>query len=175
MSNVTETPATPTQTSEEIINALRQLVRGSLPGYKLLAAQRRRRLNHSGHVDEEFLRQVAVLLDVNPALVGVVGLTGAEIREHLSFLAAFEKVGDELMLLGRGVKDTLTDAHAEGGQRALQAVAIARTITRPEDREKLVPHLDNIQKGFSRGKRKVRKPADEVPLVNVLTPSQTVK
>jgi hypothetical protein len=175
MSNVTETPATHAQTAEEIINALRQVVRGSLPGYKLLAAARRRRINMSGHVHEDFLRQVAVMLDVNPALVAAVGLTGAEIREHLSFLAAYEKVGDELMLLGRGVKDTLVDAHAQVGQRALQAVAIARTITRPEDREKLMPHLDNIQKSFSRGKRKVRKPADEVPLVPVPTQSQTVK
>ena len=160
MSSVLETPSPHPQNAQEIMVALRQLIHG-MRGYKLMATGRRRKITISGHVDDEFLRQVAVMLDVTPHVAAGAQLTGAEIRDHLSFYASYEGVGDELILLGTGAKDTLLNEHADFGERALRAVTIAMAITKPEDREKLIPHLDNIRKNFSRGKRrKTRKPPE---------------
>jgi hypothetical protein len=164
MANETETPSTltHTQSAQDILTKLRELVQ-ALPDYKIIVTQRRRKLNMAGNVDDDFLRNVAIMVDATPHLAISAKITGEEIREHLGFHGAYAGIGDEMILLGRGAKDTLLEARGAIGQRALNAVAIARTLTKPEDREKLMPHLDNIQKNFARGKRKIRKPAEAAP------------
>lgn len=176
MSNVTETPITHTQAARDITLTLRQLVQG-MRGYTLLTGERRRKINLAGRVEDEFLRQVAVMLEANAKLAGTVELSGDEVREHLSFYGAHEGVGDELILLGRGVKDTLLNERSVIGQKAIHAVNIAKTLTKPEDRELLMPHLDNIQKLFARGKRKKssRLPATPEPAKPETTKAESTK
>ena len=174
MSNVTETPSTltHTQSAQDILTKLRELVQ-ALPDFKIIVARRRRQLNLAGNVDDDFLRNVAIMVDATPHLSISAQITGDEIREHLGFHGAYDGLGDELILLGRGAKDTLLEARGAIGQRALNAVAIAKTLTKPEDREQLMPHLDNIQKNFARGKRKVRKPAEAAPEPSTPDPIQS--
>ena len=171
MSNVTETPLTHTQAADEIMLTLRRLIQ-AMRGYTPLTTEGRRRINVYGHVDDEFLRQIAVMLDVNPNLAAGGGITSAEVRDHLSFYGAHEGVGDELILLGQGVKDTLVNERALIGQKALQVFAIAKALTKPADREKVMPHLDNVQKNFARGKRrKAVRPGEETPAPTTPAPT----
>jgi hypothetical protein len=171
MSNVTETPITHTQAADEILLTLRRLIQ-AMRGYTPLTTEGRRRITLYGHVDDEFLRQIAVMLDANANLAAGVRLTGPEVRDHLSFYGAHEGVGDELILLGQGVKDTLNNERGEIGQKALQAFAFAKTLTKPADRERLMPHLENLQKNFSRGKRrKTTRPVDETPTPTTPAPA----
>ncbi len=152
---------THTQAAQEIRVILRRLIQ-AIRGYTPLTIQHRRRINVVGHVDDEFLRQMAILLDTNTNLAAGVGMTGAEVLDHLGFYGAHEGVGDELILLGEGVKDTLLKERAQIGQKALQAFAFAKTLTKPSDREKMMPHLDTIQKNFAHGKRrKTARPGEE--------------
>jgi hypothetical protein len=134
-------------------------------GFTLLTPERRRKLTTSGHVDEGFLRHIALLIDANADVAAASRITGAEIRDHLSFSGAYQGVGDELMLKGRMMNDTRLAERADIGERALRALKIARDINTPAGRDSLVPHLEAIDREFSRGRRRraaAKKPEDVV-------------
>jgi hypothetical protein len=157
-----DSPSVHEETARVIRNDLEQLAQG-IRGFTLLTAERRRQLTTSGHVEEDFLRHMALLLDANPDVATPCHLTGAEIRDHLSHSSAYRGVGDELMLKGRMTNDTLLAERADIGERALRGLKIARNINTPAGRESLVPHLESIDRDFSRGRRKrapVRRPED---------------
>lgn len=153
---MTTIPDTPSQ-HEDNAQAIRldlQRLAQSIRGFALLTSDRRRKLTTSGHVDEDFLRRMALLLDAQPDVAAVTQLTAAEIFDHLRFSGAHQGVGEELMLNGRKMSDTLLAERATIGERALRALKIARDINTPAGRESLVPHLEAIDREFSRGRRK---------------------
>lgn len=159
---IPEPPSQHEQTAQALRLDLERLAQG-IRGFTLLTSERRRKLTTSGHVDEDFLRHIALLLDSNPDVAGPSRINGAEIREHLSYWGAYQGVGDELMLKGRMTNDTFLGERADVGERALRALKIARDINTPAGRESLVPHLEAIDREFSRGRRKrSKKPEDAV-------------
>ena len=156
---------------------LARLVQG-IRGFTLLTPEQRRRFNISGHVDDDYLRSVALLLDANSDVAGPSRLTGAEIREHLQFSGSYQGVGEELRLHGRMTDDTLLAERASIGERALRAVKIARDINTPAGRDSLVPHLEAIDREFSRGRRKRpsgKKPEDPAAAAAKAQPKPEVK
>lgn len=156
-----------TPTHEENAQILRrdlQRMAQSIRGFALLTSERRRQLTTSGHVDDDFLRHIALLIDANADVATASHLTGAEIRDHLLFSGSYQGVGEELMLHGRTTADTLLAERASFGERALRALKIARSMNEPAGRESLVPHLEAIDRDFSRGRRKraAKKKPDDV-------------
>jgi hypothetical protein len=162
MTTIPEVPSTHEDNAHAIRLELQRLVQG-IRGFSLLTTEGRRAVTVTGHVDDDFLRNMALLLDAHPDIVTPSRITGAELRDHLSFMSAHQGVGEELMLNGRKMVDTLVAERADVGERALLALKIARNMSTPSARAALVPHLEAIDRDFSRGRRKrvSKKKADE--------------
>ena len=154
MTTIPDPGSTPHENNAQAIRLdIERLVQG-IRGLTLLTSEQRRKYNVSGHVDDDYLRSVGLLLDANADVAGSSRLTGAEIREHLQFSSSYKDVGKELQLHGRMTDDTLLAERATIGERAMRAVKIARSINTPAGRASLVPHLEAIDRDFSRGRRK---------------------
>lgn len=162
MSAVTETPVLRAANPHELLLMVRELVQG-MKGYEPLPDGRRRKLNVSGHVDDDYLRAIAIMLEASPDLEVASKLTAAEVREHIQYHGEHAGIGEELIILGRGAKDTLVRERSSVGRRALQAVVIAKTLDAPEDQVVLFPHLKDMQRNFIRGKRRRAKPEPPAP------------
>ena len=149
------------ENAQAIRRELNRLVQ-SIRGFTLLTPERRRQVAVSGHVDDDFLRSISLLLDAHDDVARTSGITSAEIRDHLSFYSAHQGVGEELMLNGRKAIDTLIAERARVGERAIKALNVARSISAPSGPDALVPHLEAIERDFTRGRRKraLRKPPD---------------
>lgn len=162
MTTIPETSTPHEENAKAIRLELERLVRG-VRGFTLLTTEQRRRFSVSGHVDDDFLRSMALLIDSHPDVAGPSHITGDEIRDHLNYSGAYQGVGDDLMRHGRMTTDTLTAERASVGERAMRALKIARSINTPVGRDSLVPHLEAIDREFSRGRRKrpVAKKPDE--------------
>lgn len=161
-----EVPSDHEGNAQAIRDNLLQLVQG-IRGFTLLTTERRKKVNVSGHVDDDYLRSMALLLEANPKLANASEITAAEIRDHLNFSGAHHGVGEELMLNGRKMSDTLLAERADVGERTLRAHKMARSINFPAGRSSLVPHLEAIEQEFVRGRRRRRKPQPEDPPAEV--------
>ncbi|HYC91871.1 MAG TPA: hypothetical protein VEO54_21845 [Thermoanaerobaculia bacterium] len=153
MTTIPDSP-TPHEDNAQAIRAELQRLLGGMRGITLLTPERRRQLAVAGHVDEDFLRSMALLLDAQPDIAATIQLTGADIREHLSYSGSYQGVGEEMRLNGRRVDDSLFAERASVGERALRGLKIARSMNTPAGRESLVPHLDAIDREFARGRRR---------------------
>ncbi|MGZ5441975.1 MAG: hypothetical protein ACXW5U_16385 [Thermoanaerobaculia bacterium] len=162
MTTIPDTPSPHEDNAQAIRQDLQRLMQG-VRGLTLLTTERRRKVTVSGHVDDDFLRSMALLIEAHPDIATSSQITSAEIRDHLNFSGSYQGVGEELMLDGRKMIDTLTAERADVGERALRALKIARSINFPAGRDSLVPHLEAIDRDFSRGRRRragARKPDD---------------
>lgn len=158
--DVPNTPESHEDTAQAIRRALLRLVQG-IRGFALLTPERRRKVTVSGHVDDDFLRSLALLLEAHPDVAAMTQLSSGEIGDHLRFSGSYHGVGEELMLNGRKMIDTLIAERASIGEKAIVALKIARSINTPKDRASLVPHLEAIDRDFVRGRR--RRPAVKKP------------
>lgn len=139
---------------------LQRMARG-IRGFALLTPERRRRVVISGHVDDGYLRRIVGLLDHHPDLAAIGGLSSDEIREHLRFTAAYQSVGQELILHGHTMTDTIINERSSIGQRALRVHQIARTLNHPAGASSVVPHLEALDRDYTRGRRRRRARAEE--------------
>jgi hypothetical protein len=143
--------------AQSIRSNLLQLVQ-DIRGFTLLTTERRRKVIVSGHVDDDFLRSMALLIEAHPNVAAMCEITPAEIRDHLSFSGSYQGVGEELMLNGRKMTDTVLAQRADIGERTIRALKIARSINFPAGKSSLVPHLEAINREFRRGRRRRVKP-----------------
>lgn len=148
------------ENAEAIRHNLQRMARG-IRGLALLTAERRRRIVVSGHVDDDYLRSVAGLIDHHPDLAAAARLTADEIRDHLRFTGAYRNVGQELILHGHKVSDTIISERASIGQRALHVHQMARTINNPPGTSSIVPQLEALDRDYTRGRRRRRARAEE--------------
>jgi hypothetical protein len=153
MTTIPDTP-TPHEDNAQAIRAELQRLLQGLRGLTLLTPERRRQVVVTGHVDEDYLRGVALLLDAHPDVAAASQLSGSEIRDHLNYSGPYQGVGDEMMLSGRKVNDTLLAERASIGERCIRALRIARSINSPAGRESLVPHLEALDREYTRGRRR---------------------
>ena len=162
MTTIPDIPSTHDNTAHAIRGELKRLVEG-IRGVTLLTPAQRRRYTVSGHVDDDFLRRMSLLIDAHPEIATIAQLTSAEILDHLNFSGSHDGVGEELILHGRKVIDTCIAERGSIGERAIRALKIARSLNTPAGRESLVPHLEAIDRDFARGRRKrpVAKKPDE--------------
>jgi hypothetical protein len=157
MTTIPDTPLTHEDSAQSIRIELQRMAQ-SIRGFGLLTTERRRQLTTSGYVDDDYLRDIALLIEANPAIAAAAQLTSAEIADHLSFSGAHKGVGTELKLSGQKLDDTLVAERASIGERALRAQKIARSINTPVPDQSVVPHLEALDREFARGRRKRRKP-----------------
>jgi hypothetical protein len=153
MTTIPDVTTTHEDNAQTIRLDLQRMAEG-IPGFTLLTPEQRRKFTISGHVDDDFLRNMALLLDAHADVASLIQLTAGEIRNHLTFSGAYLGVGEELTLNGRKMIDTLTSERAKIGERAMRGLKIARDINTPAGRDSLIPHLEAIDREFSRGRRK---------------------
>jgi hypothetical protein len=158
--------------AQTIRTNLLQLVQ-SIRGFNLLTTERRRKIVVSGHVDDDYLRSMALLIEANPKLANACDITSAEIRDHLQFSGSYQGVGEELILNGRKMADTVLGERATVGERTLRAQKMARNLNSPAGTSSLVPHLEAIEREFRRGRRRRVKPqTDETKPSTGLAPPE---
>jgi hypothetical protein len=162
MTTIPDSPSPHEDNAQAIRLELQRLLQ-NIRGFTLLTTERRRKVSVTGHVDDDFLRSMALVLEAHPDIAAVSQITAAEIRDHLQFTGAHREVGEELMLNGRKMLDTLIDARANVGERALRALNISRNVNTPADRASLVPHLEAIDRDFARGRRRRAAKKSEQP------------
>jgi hypothetical protein len=154
MTTIPDAPSSHEETAQTIRLDLQRLSHG-IRGFALLSAERRRKLNVRGHVEDDFLRSMALLVEAHPDIAAAAKITSSEIQDHLHFTGAFQGVGEELMRHGRQMSDTVLAERADIGGRALCALRVAREVNLlPSERAALIPHLEAIEREFTRGRRK---------------------
>jgi hypothetical protein len=153
MTVIPDTPSPHEDKAQAIRLELQRLMQ-EVRGFTLLTPERRRKISVTGHVDDDFLRSMALVLEAHPDVATTSQLTATEIRDHLNFTGSHRSVGEELVLNGRKMLDTLLAERASVGERALRALTIVRSINYPADRAALVAHLESIDREFSRGRRR---------------------
>jgi hypothetical protein len=162
MTTIPDIPTPHEDTAQTLRLDLKRMTQ-NVRGLVLLTAPQRRKLVVSGHVDDDFLRRMGLLIDAHPDIASMTQITSDDIRDHLSFHGAYLGVGEEMILNGRKIVDTLTADRASIGQKALVALKIARSINARIGGESLVPHLEAIDRDFSRGRyKRAKKPDAEV-------------
>jgi hypothetical protein len=153
MTVIPDSPSAHEDKAQAIRLELQRLMQ-EIRGFSLLTGGRRRKVTLTGHVDDDFLRSMALLIEAQPEIATSSRITSDQIRDHLNFTGSHRAVGEELVLNGRKMLDTLLAERANVGERALLALKIARNINTPADRASLVPHLEAIDREFSRGRRR---------------------
>jgi hypothetical protein len=150
---MTTIPDTPTPSHEETAQAmltqLRKLAQ-SIPGFTFVPPVFRRRLTASASVPDDFLQSIGVACDATPRLATASEITGAELRDTITFSRQYNSVADELELLMNGIRGTIAVRRSEVGRRALRAYEIAKRLDHPEDRERLVPHIEDMKRTLGR-------------------------
>jgi hypothetical protein len=164
MTTIPDSGTTPHERTAQAIRAdLQQLVQ-AIRGFTLLTGEQRRKVNVSGHVDDDFLRSMALLIEAHPEIASLTQVTSAEIRDHLNFSGSYQGVAEELILHGRKMVDTIISERASLGERVLRVLVIARSMNTPAGRDSLIPHLEAIDRDFKRGRRRrvTKKPPDDL-------------
>jgi hypothetical protein len=176
MTTIPDSSSTHQDDAQTIRLDLQRISQG-IRGFALLTSERRRKLTLTGNVEDEFLRRMSLLLDAHPAIANSSEVTGTEIRDHLNFHSAYEGVGEELVLHGRKMNDTLRAERADIGRRALCALKMARDKAGTADIQAVVPQLDAIDREFARGRRRrvVAKKPDEAEPPKTPKPPETSK
>ena len=157
------------ENAQAIRLSVQQQMQG-IRGFQLLTTERRRKVTVSGHVDDDFLRAMALLIEAQPNVAAVCQLTASEIQDHLNFSGSYRVVGDEMTLNGRKVTDTVIAERATIGERALRALKIARSVNFPAGNSSLVPHLEAIEREFRRGRRRRSDTAPKTEVKPEVTP-----
>ena len=158
MSTIPDQPSPHEETAQAMLVQLRQLAH-SIPGFTFVPARRRRQLSAAASVSDDFLQAVSVACDAQPRLASTGEITGAELRDMVSFARQFTSVADELVLLADGLRGTVAARRSEVAQRALRVYSNAKRIQRPEEKERLVPHLADMKRTLAKGRKPEKKTA----------------
>jgi hypothetical protein len=153
MSNVTETPI-PHETAAQAGLAQIRGVMESIRGFGFAGLKHRRRIGIAASLSDRFLNAVAAALDASERLRNAAELTGAQIRDAISFTNAYRPFADNVELMSSGTRQAVENTRAGVGTLALKAYKIARGMNGPSDRELLVPHLANMKEALGRGRPK---------------------
>lgn len=139
------------QLAQEILKSIRAVPQ-QIAGFAFLPADERRRLAIPANLPVPFLNSAAIAVDASPALLAAVGTNATTLRQAIQFRNAFESVADEMILIGNGLKHTITLQLSDAGTAALCIYSISKTINRRDDRALLIPHIENMRRTLGRGR-----------------------
>ena len=152
---------------EEIANTsitqLHQMTQ-TIPGFAYSVKGRRRKITTSASAPDDFLEGVAVACDASPTLAASEQLTSAELRECMSKSRALTSLANEMMMIARGLLDTVAECRNDVSKRARRFYKHAKGYDHPTERELLVPHVANMMRTLGRGRpsKRVVPPAKPV-------------
>ena len=152
MSNV-ETPSSHEIAARDGLAQIRAILHG-VRGFGFSGSAHRRRIGLAAAVPDQFLLTVAVALDASPELAAMAGVTGAQLRDVLSYTNAYKPFSTELALLANGVNQGVTSTRFDGASLALKVYRLAKGFNSPTDPQLLVPHIANMKAALGRGRPK---------------------
>ena len=153
MSNVIEIPSSHDVAARDALAQIRAIVQ-AVPGYGFAGTMHRRRISFLSAVPDRFFYAVALALDALPVLAAAAGVTGAELRDAVSYSNAYRPFATELTLMANGVVQGVIATRAEKANLGLKAYRLSRGYNSPGDRELLVPHLAGMREALGRGRPK---------------------
>jgi tRNA-dihydrouridine synthase len=140
----------------------------SVPGFAFAVKGRRRKITTSASAPDEFLETVAVACDSSPQIGLNDNLTAAELRDCILSSRVYTSLGMEMIMIGRGILDTVAENRNGVSKRARRVYKYAKDLDHPEERELLVPHVENMKRTLGRGRPKTKTappPPDDVPTI----------
>jgi len=149
-----ETQAIYEQTAMAMLQQLRALAL-SVPGFAHVPALRRRKITTTASLPDAYLHAVSVACDASEHLALSSQITGAELRDGISFSRAFRAVADELELIAYALRGTVAERRYDIGRRALRAYSIAKGVNGSRDSAVLIPHVATMARTLNRSGRKV--------------------
>lgn len=149
------------QLATEILHSVRSIP-ARLSGFAFLPSSERRRLNVSSNLPVPFLNAVAHALDGAPPLMERSGPNATTLRNAIAFRNTFEGVANELIMVGNGLRHTITLQLSAAGKAALTIYAIAKALNFEDDRQLLIPHIADMKRTLGRS-RAAAPPAEEDP------------
>jgi hypothetical protein len=147
-----ETEVNNQQLAQQILLAIRGIP-PLIAGFTFMPPAEQRRLVLHANLPVRFLNAAAIALDASPALVQVTGLTGEAIRDAVAFRNALQPVSDEIIMIGQGVRHTITSRLSHAGNLAYRVYSMAKTMNRAEDRAVLIPHVESMRRTLARSGR----------------------
>lgn len=139
----------PQELAQHLLLAARAIA-AQVPGYVFIPVAERRRLQLQANIPVVFLTSAAAALDASPALAAALGITGGDrIRNAIATRNALLPVSDELFIISRGVRHTLTVGMSDAATIGQQVYSMAKTFNRTADREVLIPHIENMRRALA--------------------------
>jgi len=147
------------QLASEILLSVRSIPT-RISGFSFLPVNERRRLQLAANLPVPFLNSAARALDGAPPLLEHSGGNAATLRNAIAFRNNFEGVANELIMVGNGLRQTITLLLSGAGNAALRIYAIAKALNREDDRALLIPYIADMQRTL--GRSRVSNPPVEV-------------
>ena len=156
MSTVNEVPQSysdSAQTRVDEIRAMRQLI----PNFVIPAStSASRSLTTAASVPEKFIELAVVAVKNNAALVRGGGADPAQLRDLMSYAAAYGPVADELEALAQFIRHSVTTARNKAGSDALTTYALARRLAKRPETAGLAPHVADMRNALAIRFRKAK-------------------
>ncbi|HYC89392.1 MAG TPA: hypothetical protein VEO54_09295 [Thermoanaerobaculia bacterium] len=137
------------QLAQQILTTIRAVPQ-QIGGFTFLPVGERRRLSMPANLPVAFLNHAAVAIDASQTLFVASGTSAQTLRDAILFRNALDVVADEMIMVGQGLKHTITLKLGGAGNAALRIYAISKTINRENDRELLIPHIENMRRTLGR-------------------------
>lgn len=166
MSTETKTPINHEENAAAAMTKAREIAQ-LVPGFAFAVKGRRRKIISSASAPDDFLETVAVACDASPQIGLSDNLTAAEVRDCLISSRVYTSLGKEMIMIGRGILDTVAESRNSVSKRARRVYKHAKDLDHPEETELLVPHVENMRRTIGRGrpKTKTAPPPDDVPTI----------
>src|SRR5688572_16756146 len=133
--------------ANEILGWLRGVPQ-KIEGYTFLSLSERRRHSFNATLAVSFLNSAAAATEGSSALLEASRTSAARLRKAIAFRNAYESVANEMIMVGNGLKHTITLVMGDAGNAALRIYAIAKTLNRADDRELLIPYIADMRRAL---------------------------
>jgi hypothetical protein len=149
---VVEGPGFPSH-SEEVQARLEELriMRGLVPHLVVPdSPSATRRLNATASVPLPFIELAAVALANERSLISAEEIPVAQMRDLVSYAAAYAPLADELEALAHFIRHSVTAARHQAGDQALTVYAIAQRLAKKPANAALAPYVADMRRVLGR-------------------------
>lgn len=121
------------------------------------ASNATQRLSAAASVPAEFVELTNVAIANHTTLVRADGATPPEVRDLMAYADAYSPIADELEVLAKFVRYSVTAARNKAANEALTTYSLAQRLAKQPENATLVPYVADMRRALGR----VRKPTPE--------------
>lgn len=135
----------------------------AIEGFAFITPGHRRKLIPYETLSDAFFESGAVAAETAPDAATASQITAPEIRDTINYSLAYMPLANELEIHAKALRHSIAGRRAGVGQKVLRFFNFLKGISRPEEREILIPHLEAMKK--ARMRRRATTSAPEGPAV----------